>query len=78
MIRRTLSVLAVGALVVAMMLASALPALAIPPPTTPGQFTCVKFDPDTGLFTEVQRVQRGQVAVYEIAGYSCFRSGQFG
>ena len=58
--------------VVAMLLASALPALAAPPPTK-GQFTCVKYDPFTGQYTEVDRVPRGQIAVYEAAGYYCYR-----
>ncbi len=68
--RRVLIVLAVVAMLVA---SAALPALAIPPTTTPGQFTCVKFDPNTGQVTEVDRVPRGQIAIYEAAGYFCYR-----
>ena len=68
--RRVLIVLAVVAMLVA---SAALPALAIPPPTTPGQFTCEKYDPFTDQFSVVDRVPRGQIAVYEAAGYFCYR-----
>ena len=68
--RRVLIVLAVVAMLVA---SAALPALAIPPTTTPGQFTCVRYDPFTGQFEEVDRGPRGQLAIYEAAGYFCFR-----
>jgi hypothetical protein len=66
--KRIFALLAVTVLLVA----SALPALAAPPPTK-GQFTCYTYFPQ---YTEVDRVPRGQVAEYERAGYSCYRSGQ--
>jgi hypothetical protein len=64
---------AVALVVAAMFLASALPVFAAPPPTTPGQFTCVKFDPFTGQETVVNNVPRGQLLIYTNAGYFCFR-----
>jgi hypothetical protein len=76
--KRIVTVLTLAALMAAMLLASALPVLAIPPPTTPGQFTCILFDEDFNVIDEQQRVPRGQVAIYDAAGYICFRSGQFG
>jgi hypothetical protein len=70
--RRIILVVTV-ALVMAAMLVAALPALAAPPPTTPGQFTCERYNPFTGQYEVVRNVQRGQVATYTAAGYSCYR-----
>jgi hypothetical protein len=67
--KRIFALLAVTVLLVF----SALPALAAPPPTTPGQFTCVRYDPFTGQYTQVDNVQRGQLAIYTAAGYYCYR-----
>ncbi len=60
--------------VTVLLLALALPALAVPPPTTHGTFVCYTYDPITGEYTEVNRVPRGQVAVYESQGYECYRT----
>jgi hypothetical protein len=67
--RRIILVVTV-ALVMAAMLVAALPALADQPPTTPGQFTCYTYNP---YYQEVTNVPRGQVAIYNSAGYYCYR-----
>jgi hypothetical protein len=68
--KRIFSLLAVTVLMAAMLVALALPAFAAPPPTTPGQFTCVRYDP---FYQEVNNVQRGQLLIYTTAGYYCYR-----
>ena len=60
--------------VTVLLMASALPALAAPPPTTHGTFVCYTYDPFTGEITQVDRVPRGQVANYQNAGYTCYRT----
>ncbi len=60
--------------VTVLLLALALPALAAPPPTTHGTFTCYTYDPNTGQVTQVDRVPRGQVANYQNQGYYCYRT----
>ena len=70
--KRIFSLLTVTVFMAVVLVALALPAFAAPPPTTPGQITCVKYDPVTGQVTEVHRVQRGQLLIYTNAGYFCF------
>ena len=71
--KRIFSLLAVTVLMAVMLVALALPAFAAPPPTTPGQFTCVRYDPFTGQEQVVNNVQRGQLLIYTSAGYYCYR-----
>jgi multisubunit Na+/H+ antiporter MnhB subunit len=71
--RRIILVGTVAIVMVAMLVALALPALAAPPPTTHGQFTCERYNPFTGQYEVVNNVQRGQLATYTAAGYYCYR-----
>jgi hypothetical protein len=71
--KRIFSLLAVTVLMAVMLVALALPAFAAPPPTTPGQFTCERYDYNTGQFEVVRNVQRGQLLTYTTAGYYCYR-----
>jgi hypothetical protein len=71
--RRAFSVLAMTLVMAVVLVALALPALAAPPPITPGQFTCERYDYNTGSYTVVNNVPRGQLLLYTNAGYYCYR-----
>ena len=62
--RRILLGMAVAALMVAVIVASALPALADPPPNKKGQYTCASFDPTTYNYSYRYNVPQGQTAKY--------------
>ncbi len=74
--RRILLVMSVALVMAAVLVASAMPALAAPPPFKPGQYTCIKFDPFTGQLQQVNNVQQGQTATYVAAGFFCFSNQQ--
>jgi hypothetical protein len=63
--RRILLVMSVALVMAAVMVVSALPVLADPPPNKRGQFTCYAYDPTTGFYeTVATNVPQGQVAQY--------------
>jgi len=68
----------VAALMAALMVVSALPVLADPPPNKPGQYTCYAVDYSTNSFEIVDTsVPQGQVAKYTF-GDQTGQSGPFG
>jgi hypothetical protein len=60
--RRIILVFTVAALMAAMLMVSAFPALAAPPANKPGQYTCYNYFPS---FEVHRNVPQGQTALYD-------------
>ncbi len=74
--RRILLVMSVALVMAAVLVASAMPALAAPPPFKPGAYTCVTYDPFTGQYQVANNVPQGQTATYVAAGWYCYSNQQ--